>query len=251
MNYLQEENIEEVNDIKLYGLNSTIGPPFKSGYCPISHKEKMNPPDTNYLDGMSNTDIFLSKKNIHYMTYFLVAMCKKNMTGTNPGELAPLVPTMMIEWSKKNTLDDFEYIYDDILLTLEFLNKKFITNHACVYGKNDNSSINVFRAKGAITVDECGNEETKKYSEMTAENYKNMDVWQDTQEYTYDKRNRYDNSIPIWQRSMNIRQYEHVFDGLHTSNPTRASLDTQLRGYNMSNIIKGSEFYKQYDYAHN
>jgi hypothetical protein len=235
MNYLQTENNEQ--DIKLH-VDST----FTSGYCPISNKEKMNPPATNYLDNLSNIDIFLSKKNIHYMTYYLVSMNKANMTGVNPSDLAPLVPNMMIEWAKKNNIGDSEYIYDNILLTLEFLNKKFIINHA--YDKNDKSNINVFRGSGVVTIDSCGNEETKKYSEMTADNYKNIDVWQDRQEYTYDKRNRYGNSIPIWQRSMNIRHYDHESDGLHTSNPDRASLDNQVRGYNMDNIIKGSDFYQ-------
>ena len=56
--------------------------------------------------------------------------------------------------------------------------------------------------------------------------------------------------IPMWQKSMNIRQYDKGNDGLHASNPYRASLDMQVRGYNMSNIIKGSEFYENYHYEH-
>ena len=136
----------------------------------------------------------------------------------------------------------------DILTSLRKLNKKFITNHACVYDKSNKASMNVFRVMDTVTVDACGNEETKKYSEMTADDYRNMDVWQNNQEYTYNKRNRYNNAIPMWQKSMNIRHYEKESDGLHTSNSDRASLDSQLRGYNMNNQIKGSEFYKNYYY---
>ena len=247
MNHLSEQYITE-DDIKLHRLKSNVGSTYQSGYCPISNKEKINPPDDNYLDELSNTDIFLSKKNVHYMTYFLIAMNKRNMTGTKPAELAPLIPSMMIQWANTQNLNDFEYVYNDILLRLSFLNKKFITNHACVYDKSNKASMNVFRVMDTVTVDACGNEETKKYSEMTADDYRNMDVWQSNQEYTYNKRNRYNNAIPMWQKSMNIRHYEMESDGLHTSNPDRSSLDSQLRGYNMNNQIKGSEFYKNYYY---
>ena len=242
MNFLETENHEEDENIKLHNLNSRVGSDNLSGYCPISYKDRMNPPNKNIFDNLSNNDIFLSKKNVHYMTYYLIKLSKKNMTNNQPSELVSLIPKMMLEWAKKNNINDSEYIYDNILLTLEFLNKKFIINHACVYGKNDKKNLNVFRGFQSVTIDSCGNSEIKKNDMLTADNYKNMDVWEERQEYTYDKRNRYGNAIPIWQRSMNIRQYDHESDGLHTSNPDRASLDTQVRGYNMSNIIRGSDY---------
>ena len=49
---------------------------------------------------------------------------------------------------------------------------------------------------------------------------------------------------------MNIRQYDVANDGLHTATPERASLDTQIHGYDMSNIVKGSTNYENYYFEH-
>lgn len=235
-------------EIQLHDVDSHIGTPSVSGYCPISVKNEINPPDVNYLDNMSNADIFLSKKNMMYMIYYLIAMNNKNMTGNNTSNFHTLVPQMMKDWAEHQRLNDFEYVYDNIILRLKFLNEKFLVNHANVYDKANLSSLNVFRVKDKVTVDACGNQALKKYNEMSADDYKNIDVWQSEQLYTYDKRNRYGNKFPVWQYSMNTRHYDLSNDGLHTSNPDRASLNNISRGYNMENIIKGSDFYNYPSY---
>lgn len=213
-----------------------------SVYCNISNKDSMNIPTTIQLDELSNSDIFLSEKNIHYMTYFIISMNKKNMTKTNPQSIKIMVPKMMHDWSINENLNDYEYIYDNILLRVAFINKRFIKEFEWIYDGSNKLSMNVFRVSNTVTVDDKGNEETKKYSEMTAQDYANMDVWKSNQEYTHDKRSRYNNEIPIWQKSMNVRKYETESEGLHTLDPDRASLNTQVRGYNMNNYIKGSEY---------
>jgi hypothetical protein len=207
--------------------------------CNNSDMNGMKKYTTIQLDELSNSDIFLSKKNIQYMTYYILSMNKKNMTKSDPYYLRLLVPKLMAEWNSDKNLNDYEYIYDDILLRLAFINKQFIKEYDWIYTRTNKLDINVFRESKTITVDAYGNEETKKYSDMNAKDYANMDVWKSNQEYTYDKRQRYNNKIPIWQRSMNIRHYEKESEGFHTLDPHRASLNTQLRGYNMTNYING------------
>ena len=61
--------------IKLHEFNLNSNFNISRGrrdYCPISKKDAMNPPVLNYLDTISNTEIFLSQKNIHYMTYYII-----------------------------------------------------------------------------------------------------------------------------------------------------------------------------------
>jgi hypothetical protein len=229
---------------QLRNVNSYMGIPPSSGYCPISVKEEMNPPNVNYMDELTHTDMFLSQKNILYMTYYLTAMNKQNMTGYDTNNLTSLVSKMMADWAKKENLNNFNYVYSDILLTLEFLNKKFIINHGNLYDRANTLSKNVFRVKDLVTVDACGNQELKKYAEFTADDYKNMDVWRPEQIYTYNARNRYGNKFPVPNYSASSRHYEKDNDGLHMSNPDRASLNGQLRGYNMENQIKGSTSYE-------
>jgi hypothetical protein len=228
--------------IQLHDVNSTVQPVFMSEYCPISIKEEKNQPADNYLDNITNTGIFLSVKNIHYMTYYIVSL-NKTATGQQLINLAKRISGLMVQWAKKEYLNDFEYVHDNVLLTLSFLNKKFLVNHAYLYKRTENANFNVFRNKDIVT-DKCGNEELKKYDEMTADEYRTLDVWREEQVFTYDKLNRYQNKIPTWQKSMNTRQYDRSNDGLHSAFSDRASLDSQVRGYNMDNIHKGLEFYQ-------
>jgi hypothetical protein len=237
--------------IQLHDVNLDLLETGMNSYYPISVKDEMNTPSVNYLDSLTNTDIFLSKKNIHYMTYYLVSMNARNKTGVDSVKLALQVPKIMMKWSVNENLNEFEYAHSNILLTLEFLNKKFLGDHPTLYDMYNQLTKNIFRTTDKITIDACGNQASKKYNEMTATDYQNIDVWQSRQEYTYDKRKRYGNKIPMWQKSMNIRQYDRGNDGLHTSNPDRASLETQTRGYDMSNQIRGSNSYDTNPYYEN
>jgi hypothetical protein len=242
--------------IKIHDLNSLYEPINNREYCSISVKEEKNKPKRNSFP-RTNSQIFLSKKNVYGMVYYMTALNLKNRT--NPlipannklnkylEQLQEKIPSMMLKWANENNINEFEYTSDDIITTLKFINKKFIMNHGCLYDRSNKSDINVFHTTGRIT-DECNNQFMKQYDNMFASDHHTVDTWQPLDIFTYDKKNRYSNKIPIWQKSMNTRQYDKSNDGLKTADPDRASLDTQTRGYNMENIIKGSTSYENYYY---
>ena len=228
--------------IQIRDVNSTFESVSMSDYCPISVKEENNPPSVSEFDALTNIGIFLSEKNANYMTYYITSY---NKTKYNPNllKISKQIPNLMKQWASKQNLNDFKGSYDNILEILAFLNKKFLVNHAYLFENTEMNNINVFKSKDEIT-DKLGHNEMKKYEEMTADEYRTLDVWREQQVFTYDKLNKYQNKIPTWQKSMNIRQYDKSNDGLHVTEPERASLDTQIRGYNMENIHKGLEFYQ-------
>lgn len=242
--------------IQIHELNSKYQPTNPPGYCPISVKQERNQPQHETFP-RTNKEIFLSSKNVYSMVYFLTALNLKNRT--NPlvkanknldehlKKLQKKIPKMMVEWANEQKINDFEYLTNDIIQTLHFLNKKFLINYGHLYDRANRSDLNVFHTVGRIT-DECNNQFTKKYDEMLAADYSTVDTWQPLDIFTYNKRNRYCNKIPVWQRSMNIRQLDRSNDGLHAALPKRASLDNQIHGYDMSNIIKGSTYYDNYYY---
>lgn len=209
-----------------------------NGYCPISIKEQNNKPNINVFDEMTNADIFLSKKNIDHVVYTVMKLNEANKNNNNMDNIKQ-IPNYMLNWSNRENINDFEYVYDDILLVLQFLNNKFLNDNSFLF---DMVSNNIFKVKD--TVLENGNKTKKKYNEMTADDYKTLDVWQEQNVFVYNNINRYKNTIPIWQKSMNVRHFERESEGLHAYNADRASLDNQVRGYDMSNIIKGSVFYE-------
>ena len=80
----------------------------------------------------------------------------------------------------------------------------------------------------------------KQYKDLTAEDIKNVDVWAPvTVEANYSQY-RYQNQIPIWQRSMNIRHNDRDNEGFRHKDSDRASLNNQIHGYNMEEIYKAS-----------
>ena len=232
--------------IQLHELNSTEETLNMPGYCPISIKAKKNRPEPDQFPE-TNRQIFLSKKNIYNMTYYIVSLTIKNLIKYPVDELQKIIPSRMLDWADDQNIDDFEYLTDNILQTLDFLNKKFLINHSYLYDRANAKSLNVFRNTGRVT-DKCNRESDKKFDEMLAADYHTLDLWQPSETSIYNKAQRYCNKIPVWQSSMNTRTLDRSNDGLHTALPERASLDNQIHGYDMSNIIKGSTYYDNHYY---
>jgi hypothetical protein len=216
-------------------------------YAPVSVKDEMNKPTYNALDCRSNSQLFLSDRNIYGMNQYVVKLNIDNMTRANPDKLKKLVPVRMIKWAEKTNINDYEDIFNDTMATLRYLNEKFLTDNGDLYDIDGCHALNVFQNMGRVT-DKCGKPSIKKYDEMLATDYHTIDLWRPQTTTQENNKFRYDNAIPMWQKSMNRRHYSRANDGLHDAIPERASLDTQLRGYDMSNIKKGAEYYENHFY---
>jgi hypothetical protein len=218
-------------------------------YCPISHKDEMNKPAYNRLDDMTNTEIFLSDKNMNYISYAMISLNNVNNTNIDTNILQSKIPNLMKVWAVKNAINSSTSATGNIIHTLEFLNKKFLTNHGSMYGLGGHDSLNVFRTKTSVS-DRCGRTDKKKHNELLASDYHTLDLWNDTSNevFAYNRAYRYCNKIPMWQRSMNRRHYDVSNDGLRAATSDRASLENQTHGYDMSNIVKGSTNYENYYY---
>jgi len=215
-------------------------------YCPLSVKQEKNKPvPSNYP--ATNKQMFLSDRNVYILAKFIIAMNIKNNTKTPQKILERKIPAIMTKWATETHINDYEDLTDNILETLSFLNQSFLKDHPELYNRADCSGINVFRITGRTT-DRCNNQANKKFDNMFAHDYHTVDWWHSQKTFTNDKQKRYNNAIPIWQKSMNTRHYDLSNDGLHDAVPERASLNNQIHGYDMSNIIKGSTYYEQPSY---
>ena len=222
------------NYIQLYD----IGPNYTC--YPISVKDEMNRPVSNILDTMSNSEIFLSHKNIYNMMYKLVSLNTLNKTKNDTYKLQLQIPKLMADWASKNKINNINVSTVDIIQNLIFLNYKFLNDNGHLYDIKETSSINVFRTSDTVT-DRQDKQYTKKYSEMTAADYHTLNLWDSNSNNIYKTNSNFrnGNKIPIYQKSMSIRNYDKSNDGLRSSTMERASLDYQMHGYDMSNIVKG------------
>lgn len=216
-------------------------------YEPISIKDENNRPMYNPLDCASNARLFLSDKNIYGMVSYMAVLNTENMTQVSIKEIQKITPGRMHQWAKANSINDYEDMYNNAISTLKFLNQKFLKDNGDLYDANGCHALNVFQNKGRVS-DACGNTAVKKYDEMLATDYHTIDVWRPQITTKENNMFRYNNEIPIWQKSMNRRHYGKENDGLHSAIPERASLNNQVHGYDMSNIKKGATYYENYFY---
>lgn len=216
---------------------------------PISVRAENNDGVFDKYDFSSHRKLFLNNHNVKNMTYLVVSLNHKNNATVPKDVVKQHVPSIMKEWADKVLVDEFKSAADNRIITLEFVNKKFLADNCNLYNKNARRALNMFKMSDIVT-DKYNNAQVKKYDEMTAEDYRTLNVWRPQRTYAANSQSRYCNKVPIWQKSMNIRQYDVANDGLHTATPERASLDTQIHGYDMSNIVKGSTNYENYYFEH-
>jgi hypothetical protein len=230
-------------------------------YCPISVKDEKNMPQPSNFP-TDNISIFLSTKNIYTMIYYVISLNTSNKTDLVRPQIGDLerrrkdrlqimkdqIPIKMHEWTKTNSINDYEDLYDNIFMRLNYLNKQFLLDNGNLFDLIGNESINVFQIKSDKVTDKCGNISDKKYDEMLASDYHTLDLHKPLDIFRTNSNFRYANAVPVWQKSMNTRHYERGNDGLHTALSDRASLNTQSRGYDMSEIYKGCKSYENHYY---
>ena len=119
---------------------------------------------------LSNSEIFLSKKNIDYLTKKVILHNSVNNFYDNK-LLEKKIPELMNSWSNENDIDDFELMYDYLTIK-EYLNNDFLKDNSFLFSLTDSEQLNVFRAKGITTTSE-GVQSVKKYDEFTCEDFQN------------------------------------------------------------------------------
>lgn len=218
-------------------------------YCPISVKDEKNLPAFYEFATRNNMDIFLSKKNKAYMTEYIISQSKPACFDYN--KMYTMIPQLMDQWAADNDIYKNKGAYRDLTQVLEYTNSAFLNKYKDVFKKPRIDHINVFRMKD-LTTDACGNEHLKKYNEMTAADYHTLNLWDDSSREIFSSNRTFRdcNRLPVWQKSMSVRHYDLSNDGLHDAISGRASLETPIGKYDMSNIIKGSTNYENYYYDH-
>lgn len=183
---------------------------------------------SNNFDELTNEQIFTSSKNVFYINRFLGSLEVFN-DGLRQLEFK------MKNWADVNNINDYEYLTNDTMERLKFINKIFIDKYL---RENYVESQDVTKLRGSVT-DMNGNVSIKKYKDMTASDFQTLNLRSNASgdTYRYNGNFRDNNKIPVWQKSMQIRQYDRGNEGLSVDMPERASLGNQIHGYDMSNII--------------
>jgi hypothetical protein len=204
----------------------------------MSVKDEKNQTRSDHFSEMNKVELFLRPDNIAYMIRYIIALNTHHKTGTPAYEIRRDIPVHMKKWVDSQHLNEYENMQDNWLTTLDFINKKFVKRHGFMYDRGNVNTFNVFRIKDKVS-NSCGST-LKKYDEMTATDYQTLDVWRHQETKVYDELFRYGNQVPQWQKSTQKRPYDRSNEGYHAADSDRASLENQIHGYDMSNIIRGN-----------
>lgn len=209
-------------------------------YETISMKDANNKPSTNFYDSINNIDLFMSMSNVMGMYKKIEYLRHANYNEIMPDNYnvkdftASDCLGLMKKWVMDNYSDDIEFL--DTSAALSYLNNTFINDNKNVYETNTNiTDINVFRSNYNITYP--NGIVSKKPKDMLACDISGLNLHKSETIYIDSSKHRYNNKIPFWQSSMNTRNYDKTNEGLHCINSEDASLETQVRGYDMSVIL--------------
>jgi len=208
----------------------------------LSKKELMNKATIIYEKNIY--DQFLTNNNLTVLAKSIYLLHKSNHGLLGYLYFKTVLPNKMYNWiysvkipMQSNTMDMITY-----------LNKLFIkhSNELYDYKSNENVDLlvdtNVYRSEvtlgiGSLEDDSNIQITSKKYKDLLASDYGQIDVWAEQSVEVTPTNNRRDNRIPVWQRSMQKRHYDRSNEGYHEIDPMRSSLNVNTSGY-------GSEFQK-------
>jgi hypothetical protein len=197
----------------------------------LSVKDTNNIPTKIYRK--SNYDSFMNASNQRLLTKKIYILHRQNNGVLGYLHFKSIVPTRMKNWILNKSISNSSNNVDMIV----YLNKLFIGDSFDLYEFNtlgDQPDINVYRGVATIGhfIDDDKNLviTQKDYKNLTADDIRNMDVWDVTTTEVNNNAFRYNNAIPVWQRSMNTRHHDRSDQGYRTS-AERASLDNSVYGY--------------------
>ncbi len=182
--------------------------------------------------------LFLSESNIRQIAQSLYRISQNNSDGRPIEFFYRITPKMMNLFSKQKNLYDYQMAEAseggniNWVETVKAINYDFMKECLNTFHWNN---YNPFRDT-YLTVGDSDNRKKKRACDLMADDYGTIDVYGVTDINRENKHFRYNNTIPFWQRTMNIRHYDRGNEGLRYNDPDEASRDSHIRGYDMSNI---------------
>lgn len=200
----------------------------------------------------SMLEMFLHPRNVKQIATDILHRLQTAAIPADLKELEMSVKQRIFIWAGKKRVDGARSAVTwDRLETIEFLNDlfaaDFVTLEMYAHRRPDRVAAHEYGVGDAIvdsnefrvtrefaTVDGI---ESKLGREMSADDYKNLSVWQPYKIYASSGKFRYGNIIPVWQQAGRNRvlQLDKYGEGLHAE-WRRSSLQAPSRGYDMSTI---------------
>ena len=207
-----------------------------------SRKGVLNKPTNIKLD---LNEIFISKKNTNLLLSGLFDVYTQN-GGKEPRHKFEIVINLLQrKFMTFDNLNDYctaEWQttgFNNYVESLRAINNTF-TKYVYTYFK-----WNIYNPfKDDIEVGPNDDRKKIKSAEIMPDDFGTLDVWREQFSQVLNRQFRDNNRIPVYRTSIQTRHYDTTNEGLRENNPDRASLETPIYGYDMSNIKANIDNYK-------
>lgn len=196
--------------------------------------------------------LFTSLTNQIVLTKQIYKLHRENGGRLNYIYFKSILPNIINAWILKYSIAELSQHDIYSMDVVSYLNKQFIDNNYHLYEFKSEAvftvkpDTNPYKLDAMIGYckdgDDRVNIKPKKYTELLAQDYNQIDVWAEQSTSVSINDSRYNDEIPVWQSSMNIRNYDRDNEG-YREGPERSSLGNMLMGYGgaFDSLIKAAE----------
>lgn len=181
--------------------------------------------------------LFMSSGNMTNLIHSLYKVARQNGSRSTIHKFKRLVPLLAKQWMRSNNLELYETVDQGTTSVTNWveiigaINNKFMSH--CYQRLQWNTFV---PTREWAEVGPRENRVQKRFHEITAADVGTLDVWRRQEIQISNSHFRNNNAIPFWQTSMHTRHYDRQNEGLAHDDSNRASLDTPIYGYSMTNI---------------
>jgi hypothetical protein len=189
--------------------------------------------------------LFIAKDNVNLLVHNLYNIYQQNGGKGSKQKFRDLIPKLMNKFIHENDLSGYEAAeaqatgINNYVTVLKTINNDFMSECYKYFRWN---SYNPFQDN--VEVGPVESRVLKKSYELTADDHGTLDLWREQFTQVLNRNFRNNNKIPVYRTGIHTRHYDRSNEGLLFNNPDRASLETPVRGYDMSQIHKSIDRYK-------
>jgi hypothetical protein len=225
----------------------------------LSHDDLMYRPELvqpiGTLKGIRNkpTDIkinlnhlFRTSDNQNLLYVSLYKVYRQNGGKQNKDVFREFVQSKANEFAKNNDLNSYTSAefqatgFNNYSECLKAINNAFIKECYKYFKWNNYNPV-----RTDVMVGPHDNRVLKPGYDLTADDHGTLDLWREQFTQLLSSQFRNNNRIPIYQASLHTRHFERGNEGLRNNDPDRASLETPIYGYDMNQIYKNLDKYKE------
>ena len=214
-----------------------------------SVKSVYNRPNDIDFTALDINKLFTSQSNISMMTNNIYKVARQNGARSSIDQFRKLIPRLANQFMIENNLSEYETVeaattgINNWVEVLKSINNEFM-KHCYRYFK-----WNTFvPTREWADVGPRDNRKQKRFQDITAADAHTLDLWRTQETQRMNKHFRNDNKISVRQASMHTRHFDRHNEGLTHDDNTRASLDTPVRGYDMTNVRATLDKWKSEDW---